>query len=212
MGEVAVGLVEQQDRVARLDHLDHGMQVVEREHRAGGVVRAGEADQLRVGPDQRAQPVEVEPVAVVEREVEEGDVGPDGPGGLDVGGVVGADHHGVVTGVEQGGLDEEQRGRGAAAGVGSGDVSVTDGQGRFQLALAPGEYRLAAHAGEGAPPTELVRVQSGAPTPDVTLRVARGDRVVDGLVRDTEWRPIARARLSVRAAPAIRARQSSRRR
>ena len=62
----------------------------------------------RAGPHPRRHLVDVELPAVLEAQVDDVDVGADGAGRLEVGGVVGADHDGVVAGLEQRGGDAEQ--------------------------------------------------------------------------------------------------------
>ncbi len=83
----------------------------------------------------------------------------------------------------------------AGGGGDSGLSAVTDGAGSFSLALPAGHHRLTASApGHGAASTE-VDVRPGAPSPAITLRLARAEAILEGLVRDTGGRPLGRARL-----------------
>ena len=79
---------------------------------------------------------------------------------------------------------------------GTGLYAVTDGAGTFSLALPAGRYRLMASApGHGGAGAE-VDVRPGAPAAALELRLARAEAILEGLVRDTGGRPLARARLS----------------
>ncbi|MES1205183.1 MAG: carboxypeptidase-like regulatory domain-containing protein [Pseudomonadota bacterium] len=93
----------------------------------------------------------------------------------------------------------------------TGLYAVTSDDGMFSLPLSAGEHRLTATAKGQADATETVRVAGeGAPTPFVTLRfvkggdstsgaVSSGDLVLQGKIHDAERRPLAGARVSVRA-------------
>jgi len=77
----------------------------------------------------------------------------------------------------------------------SGLYTVTDGGGSFSIALPAGHYRLTASApGHGSAGAE-VDVRQGAPSASITLRLARAEASLEGLVRDTGGRPLGRARL-----------------
>jgi hypothetical protein len=83
----------------------------------------------------------------------------------------------------------------------SGQTTLTDGAGNFALALRAGSYRVSARApGRGVAQT-VVSVGPTAPAP-VQLRLARAEARLEGMVRDSEGRPLARARLVVRGAEA----------
>jgi hypothetical protein len=102
VSEVAVGLVDEQERAGPFRQLDDRLQRALGEDRAGRVVGTGDADQTgraRSYPAREAVDIELPPV--VEREVDDVDVGPDGTRRLEVRRVVGTHHHDVIAGVEQ---------------------------------------------------------------------------------------------------------------
>ena len=98
-----------------LDQLDDPLQRRPVDHRAGRVVRIGEADQAGLGPQGALEPLEVELPAVLEAQLEPLDLGPERGRRLEVGGVVGARDQGVLAGAEKRGRDHEQR-RGGPGG------------------------------------------------------------------------------------------------
>jgi hypothetical protein len=92
---------------------------------------------------------------------------------------------------------------GARVGVGGSAVgdsaaelyTLTDSGGRFLIAVPAGTYPLAASApGHGAA-RATIDIKAGALTTPVELRLARAEAVLEGLVRDSGGRPLARARL-----------------
>ncbi len=114
MGEVAIGLVDQEHGSGALRQLDQRIERGLVEERARGIVRLGDADQPGLAvAHPLSQLLHVEPPAVLEAQVHHVEVGPDGAGRLQVGGVVGAHDQRVVAGLEQGGGDAEE-GRGGA--------------------------------------------------------------------------------------------------
>jgi protocatechuate 3,4-dioxygenase beta subunit len=90
----------------------------------------------------------------------------------------------------------------AAAGdpAGAGDLglyAVTDGSGRFALALPPGRRALAITAPGRVGATAPVHVVEGAPPPaELTVKLTRADGVLEGLVKDDAGRPLARAQVT----------------
>jgi protocatechuate 3,4-dioxygenase beta subunit len=95
---------------------------------------------------------------------------------------------------------------GDAAGVpgGAGDAlyALTAGDGSFSLPLPSGAHRVTASVAGRTQATVEIRVDPGARAlPPVTLRLAKGDQSVEGVVRDSQGRPLARAHVAVRAAP-----------
>ena len=92
---------------------------------------------------------------------------------------------------------------GARVTVSGGDPStadlyeLTDGSGSFSLALPAGTYRLTATAPGHGPARAEVVTQPGPAPPPLELRLRRAEAVLEGLVRDTGGRPLARARLLV---------------
>jgi hypothetical protein len=82
----------------------------------------------------------------------------------------------------------------------SGQTALTDGAGRFSLALRAGSYRLSARAPRRGVAQVVVSVAPGAPPPPVELRLVRAEARLEGMARDTGGRPLAKARLVVRAA------------
>ena len=110
--EIAVGLVDEQHRARALGQLDERVQRREIEHRAGRVVRARHRDQLGdTRPHECRDALDVELPAVVEREVDDVELGADRARRLEVGRVVGAHDHRVIAGLEQRRRGREQRGR-----------------------------------------------------------------------------------------------------
>ena len=100
-------------------------------------------------------------------------------------------------------LDDGGPVEGARVTVSGGDPStadlyaLTDGSGSFSLALPAGNYRLTATApGHGPARAEVVIPAGTAPAP-LELRLRRAEAILEGLVRDTGGRPLARARLLV---------------
>ncbi|HEX3902862.1 MAG TPA: carboxypeptidase-like regulatory domain-containing protein [Polyangia bacterium] len=84
---------------------------------------------------------------------------------------------------------------GGADDTAAGLYAVTDGSGSFAVALPAGHYRLTANAsGHGAARVEVEVRPGSAPAP-LELRLPRAEAVLEGLVRDTGGRPLARARL-----------------
>jgi protocatechuate 3,4-dioxygenase beta subunit len=87
-----------------------------------------------------------------------------------------------------------------AGGAAALPGAVTDGAGQFALALAPGTYRITASAeGWGTASADTVAASGGA-QPVLELRLARADASLEGTVKDSLGRPLARARLIVRRA------------
>ncbi|MEP6653694.1 MAG: carboxypeptidase-like regulatory domain-containing protein [Myxococcales bacterium] len=96
----------------------------------------------------------------------------------------------------------------AAAGV-TGLYAVSGPEGEFTLPLPAGEHRLTASAPGHGDVTATVRVPpTAAGTPDAgatttTLRLGRGggalNGVLEGVVHDSEGRPLARARITAHA-------------
>jgi Carboxypeptidase regulatory-like domain len=87
------------------------------------------------------------------------------------------------------------------ADASAGLYAVTGSDGSFSLPLSAGEHHLTA-AVNGRPDIEAtVRVpESGAPPAPLVLRFSKPSQLtVEGVVRDTEKRPLARARISARA-------------
>jgi protocatechuate 3,4-dioxygenase beta subunit len=73
--------------------------------------------------------------------------------------------------------------------------AATDGSGSFSLALPAGSYRLTATAPGHGPARAQVTVQAGAAPAPTELRLPRAEAVLEGMVRDSDGRPLARARL-----------------
>ncbi|MEO5767867.1 MAG: carboxypeptidase-like regulatory domain-containing protein, partial [Polyangia bacterium] len=98
---------------------------------------------------------------------------------------------------------------GAAAAGAPGLYAVSGAEGEFNLPLPAGEHRLTASAPGHRDVTVTVRVPPiTAASPDAgatttTLRLARGggelNGVLEGVVHDSEGRPLARARISAHA-------------
>jgi hypothetical protein len=77
VGEIAIGLVHEEHRARPLREFHQRVELFEREHRARRIVRAGDGDHLRrPRSDPRRERVDVEPPPVVEREVDDVDIGP----------------------------------------------------------------------------------------------------------------------------------------
>jgi protocatechuate 3,4-dioxygenase beta subunit len=71
----------------------------------------------------------------------------------------------------------------------------TDPSGRFELTLPAGKYRVSATApGHGAAQVAIELGAASAPAP-IELRLVRAEARLEGLIRDTGGRPLARARL-----------------
>ncbi len=83
----------------------------------------------------------------------------------------------------------------------SGQTALTDGAGRFSLALRAGSYRVSARAPRRGVAQVVVSVGPGT-SPPVELRLVRAEARLEGMARDTGGRPLAKARLVVRAAGA----------
>ena len=81
----------------------------------------------------------------------------------------------------------------------SGQTTLTDGGGRWALALRAGSYRISARAaGRGvAQVVTTVEAGTGAPPP-LELRLVRAEARLEGMVKDDGGRPLARARIVVR--------------
>jgi hypothetical protein len=78
-----------------------------------------------------------------------------------------------------------------------GLFAVTDGSGRFTLALPPGRRALAITAPGRLGASAPVDVTEGAPPPaELTVKLTRADGVLEGLVKDDAGRPLARAQLT----------------
>lgn len=87
----------------------------------------------------------------------------------------------------------------AAAVSSSGLYALSGGDGGFSLPLGVGEHRLIASDRGRADATATVRVVAGTPPPPVILRFSKvGNLVVNGVVKDTAGRPLARARVLAR--------------
>ncbi len=84
---------------------------------------------------------------------------------------------------------------------GTGLYALTADDGSFTLPLGAGEHRLTASAKGRADTTATVHVKAtGIPPEGVTLKFLKGgDLTIEGVVRDTARRPLARARISARA-------------
>ena len=81
---------------------------------------------------------------------------------------------------------------GAAAAL----YAITGAGGDFSLPLSPGDHTLAAASDGRSDVTALVRVVPGKSPAPVTLRFERaGTRVVVGVIKDSEGRPLAAARV-----------------
>ena len=124
VGQLAIGLVEEEPGAGALDHADDLGEVGLRDDGAGRVMWAGQADELRFRSDQGGEAVEVDLVAGVEGELEVGDIGVDRPGRLEVASVVGAGDDEAIAGAEQGGRGQEE-----GAGRTDRDEDVVRGQG-----------------------------------------------------------------------------------
>lgn len=84
----------------------------------------------------------------------------------------------------------------AGDAAGAALYAVTGSDGDFALPLPPGDHTLVASHEGRADVSTLVHVVAGAPPAPVTLRFARpGTRVVTGVVKDNEGRPLAAARI-----------------
>ncbi len=85
---------------------------------------------------------------------------------------------------------------GSAAGdSAAGLYALTDPGGRFSISVPAGSYQLSANsAGHGAARITIA-VQANTPPTPVELRLRRAEAVLEGLVRDSGGRPLARARL-----------------
>ena len=77
----------------------------------------------------------------------------------------------------------------------AGLYAVTDASGSFSIPLPAGRYRLTAGAAGYVAAHADVEARPGAPPPAVELRLTRAEAMLEGLVRDTGGRPLARARL-----------------
>ena len=100
--QLPVGLVHQQHRPrVSLDQRDDPSQVRLGDHLAGGVVGRGDAHQPCLGSQEGGERVRVHPPRILVGQVEDRDVGADGPWRLEVGGVVGTRDHEVVAGREE---------------------------------------------------------------------------------------------------------------
>jgi hypothetical protein len=83
----------------------------------------------------------------------------------------------------------------------AGRTALTDGGGRFTVALRTGSYRIAARAPGRGVAQSIVEVGTAAPAP-IELRLVRAEARLEGMVRDSGGRPLARARLVVHAGDA----------
>jgi hypothetical protein len=82
-----------------------------------------------------------------------------------------------------------------ARGDPSSVFAVSDGGGHFAFALPAGRYQLTASApGRGAAHRAVDIAGASAPAP-LELRLVRAEASLEGLVRDTGGRPLARARV-----------------
>jgi hypothetical protein len=79
----------------------------------------------------------------------------------------------------------------------SGETTLTDGGGRWALALRAGSYRVSARAAGRGVAQVVTRVEAGAPP--IELRLVRAEARLEGMVKDDAGRPLARARIVVRA-------------
>ena len=86
-------------------------------------------------------------------------------------------------------------GRGPTADADVGLYAVTDGAGRFGLALAPGPYALVVTAPSLTDQAVPIDV-AAQPPPDVEVKLARADGTLEGIARDEGGRPLARARVT----------------
>jgi hypothetical protein len=87
-------------------------------------------------------------------------------------------------------------------GTGALPSAITDAAGQFSLALAPGRYRVTASAEGWGSASADAAAEAGGAKPSLELRLSRADASLDGMVRDAEGRPLARARLTARPAAA----------
>ena len=132
------------------------------------------------GRTQRGQPVDVEAPAVLEAQVDDVEVGADRPRRLEVGGVVGAHHHGVVAGLEQRVATREERGGGAR-----GDehvVGVEAVAGRRDRLAQERVAEVVAVAEQQVVEVEVEAEVVEAPVGDRALGEVVGDRVVAQLL------------------------------
>ena len=113
-GHLPVGLVDQQaSHGMRFDQLHDPAQGRLGHHRAGRVVRVGQRDQPGPGRHESGQALRIDRPAVLVAQVQVTHLRTDGPGRLEVRGVVGSDDHDLVAGSEQARVDDEQGGHGA---------------------------------------------------------------------------------------------------
>lgn len=97
------------------------------------------------------------------------------------------------------------RERAAAAASAAADVAqtTTPPSGEFVLTLPSGTYRVIVTAPghtSGALPVVVSDAAGAVGPPPLTFRLARRDLSLEGLVRDTHGRPVARATVTIRAA------------
>jgi protocatechuate 3,4-dioxygenase beta subunit len=80
----------------------------------------------------------------------------------------------------------------------SGQTTLTDGGGRWSLALRAGSYRISARAAGRGVAEVVATVGSTAPGA-IELRLVRAEARLEGMVKDDGGRPLARARIAVRS-------------
>jgi hypothetical protein len=74
-------------------------------------------------------------------------------------------------------------------------TTATDGAGAFSIALPAGSYRLTATAPGHGPARAQVTVEAGTAPAPTELRLPRAEAVLEGMARDSDGRPLGRARL-----------------
>jgi hypothetical protein len=79
----------------------------------------------------------------------------------------------------------------------SGQTTLTDGGGRWALALRAGSYRISARAAGRGVAQVVATVEAGAPP--IELRLVRAEARLEGMAKDDGGRPLARARIVVRS-------------
>jgi hypothetical protein len=84
---------------------------------------------------------------------------------------------------------------GAAGDSVAGLYALTDSAGHFSISVPAGSYQLAASASGHGAARAAVEIEAGRSPASVEMRLTRAEGAVEGLVRDTAGRPLARARL-----------------
>jgi hypothetical protein len=84
---------------------------------------------------------------------------------------------------------------GSADSTSAGLYAATDGSGSFSIALPAGSYQLTASASGHGPARMAVTVVAAAVPAPIELRLPRAEAMLEGLVHDSDGRPLGRARL-----------------